>query len=306
MTPKRSFEICLLPGDGIGVDVIDATVPLLERVALDAPFGFDCHTHPAGALHYRATGDALPARTLEAARQRRRNPLRRDGLARDPLPRRHRDRAAARPARRARAVRRRATGARDPRCAAAAEPTRARRPSTWWSCANRPRACSPRAGKGVIEDDREARDTMVITRAGSERVHDFAFRLGAAAQARGPAGPRDLRRQGERVPLDGVLPQGLRRVRGGVSRHRSATTTTSTPPRSTWCASRGSSTCWSPRTCSATSCPTRPRRWSAAWAWRRRPTSATRTRCSSRATARRPTSPARARPTRWRRSCRRR
>ena len=32
-------------------------------------------------------------------------------------------------------------------------------------------------GKGVIDDDREARDTMVITRRGSERVHDFAFRL---------------------------------------------------------------------------------------------------------------------------------
>ena len=38
-------------------------------------------------------------------------------------------------------------------------------------------------GKGVIEDDREARDTMVITRRGSERVHDFAFRLARAAQA---------------------------------------------------------------------------------------------------------------------------
>jgi 3-isopropylmalate dehydrogenase len=34
-------------------------------------------------------------------------------------------------------------------------------------------------GKGVVEDDREARDTMVITRKGSERVHEFSFRLAA-------------------------------------------------------------------------------------------------------------------------------
>jgi len=34
-------------------------------------------------------------------------------------------------------------------------------------------------GKGVVEADREARDTMVITRKGSERVHEFSFRLAA-------------------------------------------------------------------------------------------------------------------------------
>ena len=39
-------------------------------------------------------------------------------------------------------------------------------------------------GKGVVSDDREARDTMVITRAGSERVHDFAFRLALRRKAR--------------------------------------------------------------------------------------------------------------------------
>ncbi len=43
-------------------------------------------------------------------------------------------------------------------------------------------------GKGVIEGDREARDTMVITRAGSERVHDFAFRLAQRRKANGSPG----------------------------------------------------------------------------------------------------------------------
>ncbi|MGH8708076.1 MAG: isocitrate/isopropylmalate dehydrogenase family protein, partial [Burkholderiales bacterium] len=43
-------------------------------------------------------------------------------------------------------------------------------------------------GKGVVEGDREARDTMVITRRGSERVHEFAFRLAQRRKARGRPG----------------------------------------------------------------------------------------------------------------------
>jgi len=43
-------------------------------------------------------------------------------------------------------------------------------------------------GRGTIEDDREARDTMVITRRGSERVHEFAFRLAERRRRRGRPG----------------------------------------------------------------------------------------------------------------------
>jgi 3-isopropylmalate dehydrogenase len=43
-------------------------------------------------------------------------------------------------------------------------------------------------GKGVLEGEREARDTMVITRRGSERVHEFAFRLAERRKRRGRPG----------------------------------------------------------------------------------------------------------------------
>ena len=43
-------------------------------------------------------------------------------------------------------------------------------------------------GKGTIEGDSEARDTLVITRRGSERVHDFSFRLAERRKARGKPG----------------------------------------------------------------------------------------------------------------------
>ena len=49
VTTTHPLRICVLPGDGIGVEVIEATVPLLEKLAHDAPFAFAFSRHPAGA-----------------------------------------------------------------------------------------------------------------------------------------------------------------------------------------------------------------------------------------------------------------
>ena len=46
------FDIAVLPGDGIGPEVVDATVPLLERLAHGAAFGLRFTAHPAGCLLY--------------------------------------------------------------------------------------------------------------------------------------------------------------------------------------------------------------------------------------------------------------
>ncbi|MEO8835580.1 MAG: isocitrate/isopropylmalate dehydrogenase family protein, partial [Caldimonas sp.] len=56
---RSTFDICVLPGDGIGVDVVEATLPLLERVQRDAGFTLAFATHPAGAQHFKASGEAL-------------------------------------------------------------------------------------------------------------------------------------------------------------------------------------------------------------------------------------------------------
>jgi 3-isopropylmalate dehydrogenase len=171
---KTRFEICVLPGDGIGVEVIEATLPVLEKVQK----GFSLHLNffPAGANHYQQTGEALPERTFEAAKgadailfgamgwPEIRYP---DGTEIAPqLDLRFRLElyAGVRPAR---AI---------PGIPLPLSDARAKeidfvvvRESTEGLFASR--------GKGVVEDDREARDTMVITRKGSERVHEFAFRL---------------------------------------------------------------------------------------------------------------------------------
>jgi 3-isopropylmalate dehydrogenase len=184
---KTSFDICVLPGDGIGVEVIAATVPLIERVAQGAPFGFRFHDHPAGAQHFRKSGDALPAATLEAARKADsilfgamgwpeiRYP---DGTEIAPqldLRVELELYAGVRPARAIPGVR---LPLADPR--AKDIDLVVVRESTEGLFASR--------GKGVIDDDREARDTMVISRRGSERVHDFAFRLAQRRKLRGLPG----------------------------------------------------------------------------------------------------------------------
>ncbi len=66
---KSTLDIAVLPGDGIGREVMPACLEVLA--AAEAVTGgprLVCTTHPAGALHYRDQGEALPKATLDAAR----------------------------------------------------------------------------------------------------------------------------------------------------------------------------------------------------------------------------------------------
>jgi len=182
-----TFDICVLPGDGIGVEVIDATLPLLAKLQHNAPFAFRFAAHQAGALHYKATGDALPDATVTAARDADAILFGAMGWPEIRYP----DGTEIAPQLDLRVILDLYAGVRPARAIPGirlplADP-RARdidlvvvRESTEGLFASR--------GKGVIEDDREARDTMVITRRCSERVHDFAFRLAQRRKRRGRPG----------------------------------------------------------------------------------------------------------------------
>jgi 3-isopropylmalate dehydrogenase len=181
------YDICVLPGDGIGVEVVDATLPLVERACRGTGVSLAFAAHPAGALHYKATGEALPAATFAAARDAHailfgamgwpeiRRP---DGTEIAPQLDLRFDLELYAGVRPARAL---------PGVSLPLADPRAReidlvivRESTEGLFAS--------VGRGVVDDDREARDTMVITRKGSERVHEFAFRLAERRQARGRPG----------------------------------------------------------------------------------------------------------------------
>lgn len=63
-----THKILLLPGDGIGPEIVDASVDVLNVLASD--FGFDMETETAaiGGAGYDAAGDPLPEETLKLAK----------------------------------------------------------------------------------------------------------------------------------------------------------------------------------------------------------------------------------------------
>src|SRR3546814_2620346 len=68
-TSNSAFRIAVLPGDGIGVEVTEACLAVLDVLRRKVGgFALDAETLPAGAAHYRATGIALPDESMAAAR----------------------------------------------------------------------------------------------------------------------------------------------------------------------------------------------------------------------------------------------
>lgn len=70
MTATQDFRIAVLPGDGIGPEVMNAALLVLEAAAARIEglrLGFQ--TYPAGAVCYQETGDDLPDTTLTACRE---------------------------------------------------------------------------------------------------------------------------------------------------------------------------------------------------------------------------------------------
>ncbi|MFW7340142.1 isocitrate/isopropylmalate dehydrogenase family protein [Pollutimonas sp. H1-120] len=64
----KEYSIAVLPGDGIGREVMDAGLAVLQAVSPKIHRTFDARAHAAGAQHYQESGDALPEKTLAACR----------------------------------------------------------------------------------------------------------------------------------------------------------------------------------------------------------------------------------------------
>src|SRR3546814_15050342 len=64
----KEYSIAVLPGDGIGREVMDAGLAVLVAVSTKIDRSFDARRHAAGAQHYLESGDALPEATLAACR----------------------------------------------------------------------------------------------------------------------------------------------------------------------------------------------------------------------------------------------
>jgi 3-isopropylmalate dehydrogenase len=71
MATIPSFEIAVLPGDGIGAEVIGPCLVVLQAAIDRAGGGFQLHFTelPAGAGEYKRSGVALPPETMDACRK---------------------------------------------------------------------------------------------------------------------------------------------------------------------------------------------------------------------------------------------
>lgn len=187
MRNKSRFRIAVLPGDGIGHEVIPACLDVLNAAAARfGAFGLDYDIRPAGAESYRDTGQAMPAETAKAVRRADAILLgamglpsvrRPDGTEITPQIDLRVDLGLYAGVRPVSIVNTAAPVLADPRAVRADFVLI--RESTEGLFASR--------GKGMVIDDREARETLVITREVSERLFDFAFSL---ARKRKKAGSR--------------------------------------------------------------------------------------------------------------------
>ena len=64
-----TFHIALLPGDGIGPEVVAESRKVLSRLASLDDFDLSFSQHPVGGIAIDASGDPLPESTLEACRR---------------------------------------------------------------------------------------------------------------------------------------------------------------------------------------------------------------------------------------------
>jgi 3-isopropylmalate dehydrogenase len=183
-TGSNALHVALMPGDGIGVEVMDAALAVLDAVEERFGIGFRRETVAGGARVYAETGTAMSEEAFDRAAAADailfgamgwpdiRYP---DGTEIAPqLDLRFRLElfAGVRPIR---AI---------PGTPAVLAHPRAKdidfvvlRESTEGMFASR--------GKGEVIDDREARDTMVITRATTEQLSHFAFNLARRRKEQG-------------------------------------------------------------------------------------------------------------------------
>jgi 3-isopropylmalate dehydrogenase len=189
---ESDFRICVLPGDGIGIEVMDAALAVLEAARTRiGGFRLANETYHAGAAAYRDNGVAMSDETWQAADDSDAILLGAMGLPAVRYP----DGTEITPQVDLRFRFGLYAGVRPIRAMTGgpqilAHPQAGKidfvliRESTEGLFAAR--------GKGVIIDDREAHDTMVITRKTSEKLFDFGFNLARRRKERGHTGKLTL------------------------------------------------------------------------------------------------------------------
>ena len=189
MLANDSFHIAVLPGDGIGPEVMAPALEVLNKVAAATPgLNLRFTEAPAGAGYYRDTGASLPESTVRLCEQADAILLGACGLPHIRYP----DNTEIMPQVELRFIFDLYAGVRPCRLIPNI-------PSPIVGAAERgidliviresTEGLFASMGKGVVTDT-EARETLLITRKTSERLFDYSFRLAQRRKARGAPGRR--------------------------------------------------------------------------------------------------------------------
>jgi 3-isopropylmalate dehydrogenase len=187
MSANAAFHIAVLPGDGIGPEVMAPTLDILRRVEATAPgLNFRFTEGAAGAGHYREAGKSMPDTTIKLCEQADAILLGACGLPSVRYP----DNteimpqvelrfifdlyAGVRPARLIPGVPSPIVGAHE-------------RGIDFVLIRESTEGLFASMGKGVVTPD-EARETLVITRKTSARLFDFSLQLAERRKSRGKPG----------------------------------------------------------------------------------------------------------------------
>src|ERR1700746_1178994 len=186
MSANNALHIAVLPGDGIGPEVMAPALEVLRKIEQTTDIIFRFTEAPAGANHYLATGVSMPDSTIRLCEEADAILLGACGLPSVRYPdnteimpqvelRFHFDLyAGVRPARLIPGVPSPIVGA-------------DRRGIDLVLIRESTEGLFASMGKGVVTD-RDARETLVITRRTSERLFEFSFKLAERRKARGRAG----------------------------------------------------------------------------------------------------------------------
>jgi 3-isopropylmalate dehydrogenase len=181
----QNLEIAVLPGDGIGAEVMSACLELLKAVQEVRKMpALHCTVHNAGAQYYARAGVALPEDTLQACQSS--DAILFGAMGWPDI--RHADGTEIIPQLDIRMALGLYAGVRPirwfPGLPKVLTDERAQQ-IDFVLVREQTEGLFYARGRGRVEDDREAYDTMQITRAGSERVSKFAFKLAEQRKSRG-------------------------------------------------------------------------------------------------------------------------
>ena len=176
---NSDFHVAVLPGDGIGLEVMQPCLDLLGKAAARVGgLGFRFDMLAGGAGHYRETGQSMPAATRETARRADAILLAAMGLPEVRYP----DGREIAPQLELRFEYGLYAGVRPVRPIPGVRPIladpRAHEIDYVIVRESTEGLFAPQAPGEIIED-REARETLVLTRPTCEKLYDFCFRLAA-------------------------------------------------------------------------------------------------------------------------------